>query len=98
MGEYAGSIRTGVRDVIHGRAARRIQSSRRTDALRDLMIGTGCIAANTQPADDLSVLVERDAASEEDQPTRDLVCATALATSRREELRIKRVGLTETRQ
>src|SRR6266851_826019 len=98
MRENTGRIRWRVNDVVSEHAAEgygRIQSSQVANALGDLMIGAGRVAADSQTSDDLAVLVQRHTSAEEDQPAGDLAFASIAATWRRERLWIEQIGLAE---
>src|SRR5438552_2885915 len=94
MREGGGSIHRGVGDIVRQLSAdeRRVQSRQSAYPLGDLMVGTGCVAADAQPADDFAVFVERNPAAEGDDPA-DRLPDAAIGT---EGVGIKGLGLVET--
>src|SRR5262245_2578160 len=71
------AIFRGIRDVIGRCTARRVQSEKIPDALRNLVVGASGVSTDAQSADDLSILVNRDATSEEDHAACNLLISTA---------------------
>src|SRR5262245_46230808 len=69
MSERRGAVHGRVADVVHGRAAGRVESQDVAHTLGDLVVARRRVATDPQATDDLPVLVERYPAAEEDQPT-----------------------------
>jgi hypothetical protein len=92
VSEHARRIGRGVDDIVGQRSAGRIQFRQIAHALRDLVIGTGGVAADAEPADDLVVPVQRQATAEEDQAARNLI-PVAAAARRQEEVCVEKTRL-----
>src|SRR5262245_59576662 len=99
MGEDVSAVRRGVVDVIDQRSARRIQRRQIAHALGDLVVGARGVTADAEPTDDLAVpVIERHAATEENQPTGNLLLCATLSRWWRQELRLKQVRLAKAPQ
>src|SRR5262245_13935539 len=72
MREHGRALGDRVRDVVRERAVLRIELRDVTDALGNLVVRAGCIAADAEPSDAAPVLVERHAAADRDGSTADL--------------------------
>lgn len=95
MRKDTGRVGRGVDDIVSERTSRWIQLSDESHPLRDLVVGTGSIAAHAQATDDVAVAVERYATSEEDCSTGNLT-AVSLLTGREQQLGVEQVGLAKT--
>src|SRR5262245_13022347 len=96
MREHRRTIHRGVRNVIYQRPSRRVETREIANSLCDFMIGARGIAADSEPADDLPIQVQRNTASEKDQPARNAILASTLPARRGEEAGIEQVGLAQT--
>ena len=78
MRKDAGAVYARIGDVIYERSTRGIQVCQIPHPLGDFMISTRGIPTDAQSAYDLPVfIIERNPATKKDEPTCDLVLATA---------------------
>ncbi len=98
MRENRRRIRRAINDVVSRRAARRIQAESIPSPLRNFVVGAGRVTADSETADNLPILIKRNAAAEEDQAAVDFVVAATLSGWRGEGRWIEEVRLSQTIQ
>jgi hypothetical protein len=75
--EHARPVHVGIDDVVDQRPSRWVESGEVSHAFGDLVVRTGGVAADTEPADDFSVVIEGNATTKEDEAAADLAAIIA---------------------
>ena len=98
MSKHAWSIACRILNIINLRTSRRVHTQQMADPLGNLVICARSVTTDAETANDLgaSVCVDRQPASEEDQPASDLTIPSRSAPGSGQKYRIERIRLAET--